>query len=146
MPLSEHEQRMLDEIESGLYADDPKFASNVRRSSSSSGISPNLWKFVLVGLVGLALLIVGLAFGPKPAGFPIVSLLGFVIMFGAGVGALLSTSGSTEKKGASSPGRGKAAPKKGSRGQNGPASKSKPSGNFSDRMEERFRRRFEEGR
>lgn len=146
MPLSEHEQRMLDEIESGLYADDPKFASNVRRSSSSSGISPNLWKFVLVGLVGLALLIVGLAFGPKPAGFPIVSLLGFIIMFGAGVGALLSTSGAPEKKSDSSPGRGKAAPKKGARGQSGPASKNKPSGNFSDRMEARFRRRFEEGR
>lgn len=145
MPLSEHEQRMLDEIESGLYADDPKFASNVRRSSSSSGISPNLWKFVLVGLVGLALLIVGLAFGPKPGGFPIVSLLGFIVMFGAGVGALLSTSGSHDKKGASAGGS-KGSPKKGPRGQGGPASKNKPSGNFSDRMEERFRRRFEGGR
>lgn len=30
MPLSEHEQRMLDQIESALYAEDPKFASNVR--------------------------------------------------------------------------------------------------------------------
>ena len=136
---------MLDEIESGLYADDPKFASNVRRSSSSSGISPNLWKFVLVGLVGLALLIVGLAFGPKPAGFPIVSLLGFIVMFGAGVGALLSTSGSREGKSAPSPGS-KESPKKGPRGQSRPAPRSKPSGNFSDRMEERFRRRFEEGR
>ncbi|RZL78658.1 MAG: DUF3040 domain-containing protein, partial [Rhodococcus sp. (in: high G+C Gram-positive bacteria)] len=27
MPLSEHEQRMLDQIESALYAEDPKFAS-----------------------------------------------------------------------------------------------------------------------
>ena len=30
MPLSEHEQRMLDQIESALYAEDPKFASSVR--------------------------------------------------------------------------------------------------------------------
>lgn len=146
MPLSEHEQRMLDEIESGLYADDPKFASNVRRSSSSSGISPNLWKFVLVGLVGLALLIVGLAFGPKPAGFPIVSLLGFIIMFGAGVGALLSSSSSHKKKGETSAGTDKKSPKNGPRGHAGPSAKKKQSGNFSDRMEERFRRRFEEGR
>ncbi|MDT5144193.1 MAG: hypothetical protein QOE52_5809, partial [Mycobacterium sp.] len=27
MPLSDHEQRMLDQIESALYAEDPKFAS-----------------------------------------------------------------------------------------------------------------------
>lgn len=30
MPLSDHEQRMLDQIESALYAEDPKFASSVR--------------------------------------------------------------------------------------------------------------------
>src|SRR5690606_28865048 len=29
MPLSEHEQRMLDEIERALYQDDPKFATSV---------------------------------------------------------------------------------------------------------------------
>jgi hypothetical protein len=32
MPLSEHEQRMLDQIERALYAEDPKFASSVRAS------------------------------------------------------------------------------------------------------------------
>lgn len=30
MPLSEHEQRLLDQIERELYAEDPKFASTVR--------------------------------------------------------------------------------------------------------------------
>ena len=30
VPLSEHEQRMLEQIENALYAEDPKFASNVR--------------------------------------------------------------------------------------------------------------------
>ena len=30
VPLSEHEQRLLDEIEQALYAEDPKFASSVR--------------------------------------------------------------------------------------------------------------------
>src|ERR1700742_2505140 len=30
MPLSEHEQRLLDQIERALYAEDPKFASTVR--------------------------------------------------------------------------------------------------------------------
>ena len=32
MPLSEHEQRMLDEIERALYEDDPKFATSVNVS------------------------------------------------------------------------------------------------------------------
>ncbi|HEX2308083.1 MAG TPA: DUF3040 domain-containing protein, partial [Jatrophihabitantaceae bacterium] len=27
MPLSEHEQRLLEQIEQGLYAEDPKFAA-----------------------------------------------------------------------------------------------------------------------
>ncbi len=43
MPLSEHEQRMLDQIESALYAEDPKFASSVRggafRAPSAGGAS-----------------------------------------------------------------------------------------------------------
>ena len=30
MPLSEHEQRLLEQIERALYAEDPKFASTVR--------------------------------------------------------------------------------------------------------------------
>jgi Protein of unknown function (DUF3040) len=30
VPLSEHEQRLLDQIEQALYAEDPKFAANVR--------------------------------------------------------------------------------------------------------------------
>ncbi|HET7666791.1 MAG TPA: DUF3040 domain-containing protein [Mycobacterium sp.] len=30
MPLSEHEQRVLEQIERSLYADDPKFAATVR--------------------------------------------------------------------------------------------------------------------
>ena len=35
MPLSDHEQRMLDQIESALYAEDPKFASSVRGGDSA---------------------------------------------------------------------------------------------------------------
>lgn len=150
MPLSEHEQRMLDEIESGLYADDPKFASSVRRSSSSSVLSPNLWKFVLLGIVGLALLIVGLALGPKPGGFPVLSLLGFVVMFGAGVGALMSGGSrrgaeTAEGAGGAASGAGAAPAARGTRPRAGGRGK-KSGESFSDRMEDRFRRRFEGGR
>ena len=30
VPLSEHEQRMLEQMERALYAEDPKFASTMR--------------------------------------------------------------------------------------------------------------------
>ncbi len=38
MPLSDHEQRMLDQIESALYAEDPKFASSVRGGDSAGAV------------------------------------------------------------------------------------------------------------
>ncbi len=63
MPLSEHEQRVLEQIERALYADDPKFAATVR------GIDPRTRqrrRFVRAGagvIVGLALLPVGIAIG-----------------------------------------------------------------------------------
>ncbi|NUS03079.1 MAG: DUF3040 domain-containing protein, partial [Nonomuraea sp.] len=36
MPLSEHEQRLLDQIEQALYAEDPKWANTVRISDPRS--------------------------------------------------------------------------------------------------------------
>jgi len=63
VPLSEHEQRVLEQIERDLYADDPKFAATVR------GIDPKARhrrRYVRAGagvLVGLALLPVGIAIG-----------------------------------------------------------------------------------
>ena len=36
MPLSDHEQRLLDEIEQALYAEDPKFAASVRSARTRS--------------------------------------------------------------------------------------------------------------
>ena len=39
MPLSDHEQRMLDQIESALYAEDPKFASSVRGGTLRAPVS-----------------------------------------------------------------------------------------------------------
>ena len=36
MPLSEHEQRLLEQIEQALYAEDPKFASIYRETTSAA--------------------------------------------------------------------------------------------------------------
>ena len=93
MPLSEHEQRMLKEIESALYADDPKFASSVRKTGAT-GVRRPTGLVVGLGVLGLALLVGGLAIF-KVNGFPVLSLIGFLIMFAAGVLALRSPSGTT---------------------------------------------------
>lgn len=136
MPLSEHEQRMLDEIESALYADDPKFASSVRKTGSSGGRRPTVLVVVL-GVLGVALLVGGLALDFKPGGFPVLSLVGFLVMFAAGVLAMKSApvGGSRRTKdtgGAGDKGGARTTPKS-SGGQS-----------YSSRMEDRFRRRFEQ--
>ena len=38
MPLSEHEQRLLEQMERALYAEDPKFASSLRSSGARPGV------------------------------------------------------------------------------------------------------------
>ncbi|KAA0023133.1 DUF3040 domain-containing protein [Antrihabitans cavernicola] len=152
MPLSEHEQRMLDQIESALYAEDPKFASTVRGGRLRAATSRRRLQAAALFVLGLVLLIAGVALPVKPGGFPIISLVGFVVMFGAGVLFLMGSSGKAGAKKGSAPtpedrtgggndfGRGK--PKgPGSGKSRGPRNKS---GGFSSRMEDRFRKRFEQ--
>ncbi len=61
MPLSDHEQRMLDQIESALYAEDPKFASSVRGGTLRAPSARRRLQGALLFVVGLALLVVGVA-------------------------------------------------------------------------------------
>lgn len=60
MPLSEHEQRMLEQLEQALAAEDPKFASSME-GSRRGGPTRLRWIIGIVGvLVGLALVLVGI--------------------------------------------------------------------------------------
>ena len=72
MPLSEHERRLLAQMEEALAADDPRLVSAM---SGTSGVSRNR-----LGL-GVALLIAGLAtlFGGLIAQLTVVGLGGFLI-------------------------------------------------------------------
>ncbi|MBF6361519.1 DUF3040 domain-containing protein [Nocardia farcinica] len=138
MPLSEHEQRMLEQIESALYAEDPKFASSVRGGRLRSTSSRRRLQAAALFVLGLFLLVAGIA-GPKPGGFPIISLIGFIVMFGAGV--LLLTGGS--KGGAARGGHADLPTGPGASGGRG-GGRPRKTGGFSERMEDRFRRRFEQ--
>ena len=59
MPLSEHEQRLLDQIERALYQEDPKFASTVRATDLRSHMRRRLRRAALVLVLGFALLLTG---------------------------------------------------------------------------------------
>ena len=89
MPLSDHEQRMLDQIESALYAEDPKFASTVRGGNLRPPSARRRLQGAGLFVVGLALLVAGVAFKATMVGsFPILSVIGFVVMFGGVVFAV----------------------------------------------------------
>lgn len=82
MPLSEHEQRLLDQIERALTAEDPKFASTVRSSDLRSHHRRRLRGAALLLLVGLLILVVGAV-----SSQPVLGVLGFLVMLGAGMRA-----------------------------------------------------------
>ncbi len=85
MPLSENEQRLLEQMERALYAEDPKWASSmrgaVRRSSNARRLLLGIGGVVL----GLVLLLVGVARQQV-----LVGIIGFVVMLAASAYAVSS--------------------------------------------------------
>lgn len=125
MPLSEHEQRLLDEIEQALYAEDPKFASSVRSARAHRRVRSSVLICVLGVIAGLALVLVGLL-----ANLIVLSVVGFVLLvgaFGYGAQSLHHRGAAASAPGPSSPARGAPRP-----------------GSLRSRMEDRMRRRFDE--
>ena len=79
MPLSEHEQRMLDQIESALYAEDPKFASSVRGGNLRAPSTRRRLQGVGLFVLGLAMLVAVLG---RHAGVKLSSFDVFVTIAG----------------------------------------------------------------
>ena len=82
MPLSEHEQRLLDEIEQALYAEDPKFASSVRSARPRNRTRMMLALSAVGVVLGLAVVMIGLA-----TNLIVIGVLGFVLIVGSCVAA-----------------------------------------------------------
>jgi DUF3040 family protein len=134
MPLSDHEQRMLDQIESALYAEDPKFASSVRGGNLRAPSARRRLQGIALFVIGLAMLVSGVAFKATMIGsFPILSVIGFVVMFG---GVIFAITGPRVAKGRDRTGS-EPGPQRQKRGKGS-------GGSFTSRMEDRFRRRFDE--
>ena len=153
MPLSEHEQRQLEQIEQSLYADYPKLAQAVRAKDPRIHYKRRVIEAAIGFLVGVGLLLAGVV-----SKVTFIGVGGFVVMLACAMWALTSwrhMGGSPAGRG-TGPGRGQPpvsapgpgrqrskprgqAPRKGKRGR---AAK----GSFMERLEERWRRRQEGGR
>ena len=150
MPLSEEEQRMLEQLEQALAAEDPKFASTLRGSSARS--RHRRFAFISAGVfvLGIVLLMTGVIM-PQT----IVSVAGFVLMLAGAYFGLTEWRRSTQPeplyavgsdKGGKPKGKKGAGKAKGTTKQSGKAHNRPPaSGSFMERMEERWRRRRDSG-
>lgn len=134
MPLSEHEQRMLEQMERALYAEDPKFATALEGSGLRTHTRRRVYQAVAGFLVGIALLMSGMV-----AQQIWISVVGFLVMLGC---AVLAVTGWRK------------APKPGEQTASGAAAGTQPARrqgkqrrSMMNRIEQRWqRRRDEEGR
>lgn len=125
MPLSEQEQRLLDEMERSLYQNDADFVASVGGAGRGRMSYTALVAGILLAVVGVAVLVAGVVFRQ-----PFIGVLGFALMF---AGVLVAIG---------SPRRGSAAHNLG-----GPAANRRPgaarpkSSSFMDRLNERWDKR-----
>ena len=124
MPLSEQEQRLLEEMERNLYQNDADFVATVSQRRGKPNYSI-IAIGILIGLAGVATLITGVVLRQS-----LIGLLGFVVMF-AGVLVAITPPRSGGKAG-----------KSGSSGQGAPRATSTPrSSSFMDSANERWDKR-----
>jgi len=122
MPLSEQEQRLLEEMERSLYHNDAEFVASV----GGTRLRPNYRSIVLgvlAGVVGIATLVAGVAVQQLWLG-----VIGFIIMFG---GVLLAIT----------PGRGARAAKSSSSTQARRPAPARNQQGFMDKLNDRWDRR-----
>jgi len=158
VPLSEHEQRQLEQIEQALYAEYPRFAHAVRASDPRVHYKRRVVEAAFGFLLGIGLLLGGVV-----SMYIWIGVAGFVVMLACAMWALTSwrhmtgnavAHGPAAARGAAqgpgaSPGRGAGPGRGGRRGRR--AGKDRRSGRahspgLMERLEERWRRRQERDR
>jgi len=135
VPLSENEQRLLEQMERALYAEDPKFASAMRGAKRGTSARRRLAIGVGGVVLGLVVLLLGVMRHQVWIG-----AIGFVLML-AGTTYALSSQRKSGPTGVVVVG-GKATATAGK----GKRRSKKSKGSFMQRLEERWDRRREQGR
>jgi hypothetical protein len=128
MPLSEHEQRLLAQMERALYEEDPKFATSLRSSSGVRASRGRAALGVLGVLAGLCLILAGVATTVIALGVG-----GFAVML---IGAVIAYSAFRVPNAPATPDASNSAPRQ---------DKAQKSSGFMDRLEDRWRKRGDEG-
>jgi hypothetical protein len=140
--------RLLEQMERALVEEDPKFASTLRGTSLRRSARRRAFLAAVVFVVGIGILMTGAI-----TQVPVVGIAGFVVMLGSATVALTairgqqSVSAESRSAAAAHPSRGFTVIDGGrvSRVRR-PRRSRQSSGSFMERMEERWRRRRDQGR
>ena len=127
MPLSEHEQRLLEQMERALSADDPKFANAMKGSRHGRAAKRRLFIGIAAVVVGLVLLIIGASTSRIWLGAG-----GFIVMLAGTIWAFSPARGTPGAAAGQPPAGAPRPPRPG---------KSRRSGSFMERLEQRWDRR-----
>ncbi|MBZ8178157.1 DUF3040 domain-containing protein [Corynebacterium poyangense] len=129
MSLSDQERQMLREIEQSLLADDPRFGARVGHDDSySNPVSGLTLRGVALTVLGLVLLLGGVALAQTSLWWVALSVCGFALMLGSGIWMLRGGRSASEINFGHKPQK-KPSPSRGS--------------SLGDRLEDNFRRRFD---
>ena len=134
MPLSDHEQRLLEQMERALSAEDPKFVTAMRGADLRRRYQRRAVLSTLAFIVGIVMLMTGAMTEVIPVG-----VAGFVVMLLSAWYAVTSW-----RRVPADGDIGNFPPAQGGGGGGRAASKASRRG-FMERLEERWRRRREEG-
>lgn len=132
MPLSEHEQQLLDQLEQQLRSEDPRFAQNISQPRQTGGGALSAKRFVIgvLGLLaGIAITIASIYFFGMPFG-AIGGVIGFAVMVAGGYWAINGSSESAPATSGTKAPTAKAA-----------AGSASSSSGFMDRLEDRWEKR-----
>jgi hypothetical protein len=146
VPLSEHEQRLLEQMEQQLSVEDPKFASAMRGSAARVKARRRMFLGALGVLVGLGLVVLGVARGGAPglalgiAGFALMVAGAWLAVTPPRRKAATGPQGTVASDGTTQP-RVPRGQRAGDAGKARRGRKARGSGGFMSRMEQRWERR-----
>lgn len=143
MPLSEEELRLLEQMERALVEEDPKFASTLRGTSLRSAARRRAIVAAVCFVLGIGVLMAGAVSEIYP-----VAIGGFVVMLIAATVCATAIRGQRHASAdppAPAPGEGSHGFTLIQGGRKERRSRRQASGSFMERLEERWRRRRENG-
>lgn len=135
MPLSEHEQHLLEQMEQALYAEDPKFASQMQGASARARLRRRAMLGGAVVVIGLVLVVLGVVNETVWLGGA-----GFVLMV-AGAAFAFTPPKATRTKLGTVASDGTVRPRTVPTAARKPGRKPRGTGSFMQRMEQRWERR-----